>query len=56
MDWEEAEQWLYDVQKLYKQLGYKGSFDLVISVNPLIKRYENGERTQELYDDIMSLE
>lgn len=56
MNWEEAEKWLYDVEKLYKAIGYTGTFGLVIGVNPLIKRYEIGERSQELYEEIMSLE
>lgn len=56
MNWEEAEKWLYEIQSMYQQIGFVGVFALGATINPLVKRYESGERTQELHDEIMALE
>jgi hypothetical protein len=56
MNWEEARKHLYYILGLYKSIGWAGTFALSITINPLVKRFESGERTQELYDEIMSLE
>ncbi len=56
MDWEEAKKYLYFIKKEYEAIGWSGSFGLTITINPLVARYELGERTQELYDEIMEME
>ena len=56
MDWGMAEGHLYEVKNAYEEIGYTGSFALALTINPLVKRYENGERTIDLYNDIMDLQ
>lgn len=56
MDWKEAETYLYEIATAYKEIGWTGSFALATTINPLIKRFESGERTEELFDDIFCLE
>ena len=58
MDWEKAEQHLYKMKKAYEQigfLGFPGVFGLIFTINSLVRRFESGERTLELYEKIMSL-
>jgi hypothetical protein len=52
MNWKEAEKYLYEIAKAYKEIGWTGNFALSFTINPLIKRFEDGERTEELFDDI----
>jgi len=40
----------------YTEIGISGTFALQAVINPLLFRYTKGERTQDLYDEIMSLE
>lgn len=56
MDWEKAKNWLNEVIAEYTAIGYAGSFALKLSLLLLKVRYDNGERTQELYDEIMECE
>ena len=55
MDWDAAISWLNDLMKSYKGLGWAGSLGLAM-MRPLKRRVEAGERSQELYDEIMELE
>lgn len=55
MDWEKAEQYLYEMKKAYEEIGLPGVFGLTFTIKPLVRRFESGERTPELYDEIMSL-
>lgn len=55
LDWKEAENHLYEMEKAYKSIGFAGTFGLSLTINPLIKRFEEGERTQELHDAIMDI-
>ena len=55
MNWKEAEEWLYEIREAYIETGFAGSFALTLTINPLVKRFEDGERTQELFDEIMEL-
>lgn len=55
MNWEEAKEYLYEMEKAYKEIGFTGAFGLTLTINPLISRFEKGERTQDLYDAIMSI-
>lgn len=54
-DWDKAREWLYEVERMYKEIGGVGQLALVITIDPLIHRYESGERSEDLYDEIMSL-
>lgn len=56
MDWGMAEGHLYDTKIAYESIGFAGSFALALTTNPLVKRYEDGERTIELYNDILDLQ
>jgi len=56
IDWKRTVSYLEAIEKGYTDIGSNGRLALIISVNPLRDRYNNGERTQELHDDIMALE
>lgn len=53
MDWERAEAWLNQMIAAYAALGPAGSFGLYLTLLPLKRRFDTGERTQALYDEIM---
>lgn len=55
LDWNKAETYLKETQLRYTKIGAVGAFALSIAINPLLKRFERGERTINLYDDIMAL-
>lgn len=55
LNWEEAENYLYVMKKAYEDIGWNGSFALSLVINPLVKRFEAGERTTELHEEIMSI-
>ena len=56
MDWERAESWLNELIAEYVALGWAGSFGLRLTLLPLKRRFDAGERTQDLYDAIMQCE
>ncbi len=56
MDWGMAEGYLYEVKNAYESIGWTGTFGLTLTINPLVKRYESGERTIDLYNEIMEIE
>ena len=56
MDWIKAEKYLKKITEIYSNTGWSGHFALMLTIYPLKKRFDNGERTQELYDEIMGLE
>jgi hypothetical protein len=53
--WNEAEKHLYEMKKAYEEIGFVGSFGLSLVINPAVKRFESGERTQDLFDEIMNI-
>jgi len=55
-DWEEAKKYLDKVRQIYTEIGACGLLGLQITINPLLIRYEKGERTHDLYTSIMELE
>jgi len=55
MDWKKAEKRLKTIRGLYTEIGVSGLSALQIVINPLLIKFEKGERTQELYNNIMSL-
>ncbi len=60
MDWEKAKARLDEVLQEYKaligRLGVNTSFAIMLTFDPLLKRYNSGERTQELYDAMLAVE
>jgi len=54
MNWEYAKEKLIEYKELYSEIP-TGGFGLSIISN-LLDRYNNGERSKELYDDILSIE
>jgi hypothetical protein len=56
MDWKKAEQYLKKMRLRYTEDGIGGLLALSTVMNPLLIRFENGERTEELYNKIMSIE
>lgn len=55
LDWPKAKAYLDQVQKNYEEIGPAGRFGLAITIMPLQDRYERGERTEWLYNEIMEL-
>lgn len=55
MDWEQAENYLAMMMEAYREIGAPGLFGLSL-MKPLKRRLDGGERTRELYDEIMNLE
>ncbi len=51
--WEEAKAYLDLMITAYQVIGFAGAFGQGLDLMPLKKRYDSGERTQELYDSIM---
>jgi hypothetical protein len=55
MDWEKAESYLKVCESAYTETGSAGRFALQFTINPLRDRFNKGERTQELFDEIMEI-
>ena len=55
MDWEKAEEYLQECEQAYTEIGSAGYLTLVTVIRPLRDRYNKGERTKELYDEIMEV-
>jgi hypothetical protein len=55
MDWALAEKYLKEVEQIYTEIGSAGYLALHVTIRPLRDRYNKGERTAELYDEIMTL-
>lgn len=56
LDWEEATNHLKEIRQQYTDIGGAGVPALTITINPLLIRFERGERTPELHREIMRLE
>jgi hypothetical protein len=56
MDWEKAENHLIEIRQQYNDIGSSGIPALSMFINPLLIRFEQGERTENLYNSIMNLE
>jgi hypothetical protein len=53
--WLKAEERLIFTECAYARIGLAGSFALLMVIRPLRNRYNAGERTQTLYDEIMEV-
>jgi hypothetical protein len=60
LNWEAAWQHFKDAREIYRSMagtpGINTSFALECVFRPLAERYEKGERTKELYDELISVE
>jgi hypothetical protein len=54
--WDIVEKYLSEIEKAYTEIGTAGYFALNLTIRPLRDRFNKGERTDELYEEIMSLE
>lgn len=55
LDWTEAEAYLREVEQAYGEIGIAGAFALAAVINPCRVRFNAGERSQELFDEIMEI-
>ena len=55
MDWEIAEQVLFKMSSVYAQDNLR-KLTFNAEIYPLLLRFQNEERTQELYDSIFKIE
>lgn len=55
-EWEEAKDQLKTADFVYNNTDLKNRFLYKFFIKPLVKRYEAGERTDELYNKIMKIE
>ncbi len=55
MDWNRAEEYLKECEQAYTEIGSAGYFALNTFIKPMRDRFNKGERTQELYDEIMGI-
>jgi hypothetical protein len=60
LDWDKAKQHFDSVRKLYQELegtpGINTTLALRLVFDPLAKRFNAGERTQELYEELLGVE
>ena len=55
LDWDSAKDCLKEIRQQYTDIGVAGIPALTAVINPLLIRYENGERSKALFDEIMGL-
>lgn len=59
-EWERAKQSFDDKRKIYQDMegmpGVNTTMALRFVFDPLARRYNNGERTKELYDEMTAVE
>ena len=56
MNWEEAEQYLKDIEQRYAEIGSAGYLALNMVIRPLRDRFNRGDRTEGLFKEIMELD
>lgn len=56
MDWEQALKHLQKVARVYGELPYSSALFVIKQLENLKRRYDIGERTEVLYEEIMSFE
>ena len=55
LDWSKAEEYLKECEKAYAEIGSAGAFALQFVIMPCRDKFNKGERTQELYDEIFEI-
>jgi len=56
IDWEQAQKHLEEVAKAYRQLSYASAWFVMRQLEQLKRRFNTGERSETLYEEIMSFE
>ena len=56
LNWKQAEEHLGECEKAFAEIGSAGYMALNFVIRPLRDRFNKGERSQELYDEIMETE
>ncbi len=60
LDWDKAKNHFDEYRKIYQDMegtpGVNATFALRFTFDPLARRYNSGERTQELYEAMMDVE
>lgn len=56
IDWEEAKKHLEKLASQYQKLPFESAWFVMFQLGKLQGRLLNGEQTQQLYDEIMSIE
>lgn len=55
LDWEKAEDYLKECEEAYAEIGTAGMFAVTYVIAPTRDRFNKGERTEALYDDIFGI-
>lgn len=55
LDWKAAEEYLKECEETYAEIGSAGMFAMALVIAPTRDRFNSGERTPELYDDIFGM-
>lgn len=55
LDWNKAEEHLKSAEQAYASIGSPGMFALNYVIRPARGRFNDGERTEELYNEIMDI-
>ena len=55
MDWDKAEEHLKTCESVYAEVGSNAYWFMSYIIRPLRDRFNKGEQTQDLYDEIMSI-
>jgi len=55
MDWEKAEQFLKEIREAYESCPPQSTWFVMIELKQLEGRYNSGERTEKLYNEIVAM-
>jgi hypothetical protein len=55
IDWAATENYLKTCELAYTEIGSAGQFALMMVINPARDRFNKGERTQDLHDEIWEI-
>lgn len=55
IDWAATEEYLKECEQAYAECGRAGAFVVLTQIMPVRDRFNKGERTQELHDEIREI-
>lgn len=55
INWKETEEYLIECEQAYAECGSAGRWAMTTVINPVRDRFNKGERTQELHDEIRGI-
>ncbi|KKM68221.1 hypothetical protein LCGC14_1462990 [marine sediment metagenome] len=55
LNWDVAKRYLDSMFRMHTEIGAAGESELKEDVNPLLARFDSGERTPKLHKEIMEL-